>query len=194
MVRTLVFLFLCLSILSPAWGQSVTPQDLMAFPRIIGGMNLGGGVGPMAQVIVTGVGGGPLDPGDIVRVILNPACSGLCPCAGWIFSGLAVGPMGTATARIDCMFGGCCLSPGAARIDVAPASGAPPFTIRTYNAAVSPDWDGGACNNWVNLPDFIFFGNSYVTGVGGCSDYDGDGRTALSDFVWFAANWARVCP
>ncbi len=194
MTRTWVLVFILLLIPLVAWGQTVSPQDGMLFPRIIGGMNIGGGrVPPCAQVTVTGTLINPLGPGDWIEVNVNPMCApAICPCAGWMFTAPVVGgpPFGSAT--VNCMFGGCCSGavPFTAWIVVQPAG----VIIRTYNDAVSADWDGFACNAMVGLPDFMYFANAYMSGLGGCSDYSGDGRTSLADFMCFASNWGKVCP
>lgn len=179
--------------------QSVEPQDSMFNPRIVGGMNIGGGtVSAFAQVTVTGTGPGPLNrlnPGDVVEVWLAPGVPTLCYCSGRVFRGVAAGAPGTASVTIDVMYGGCATAtPSVAWIDRLPGGVPPAIRLRTYTDAVSADWDGVMCNTMVTLADFAFFGGCFMIGGCNCADYSGDGVTSLVDFIFFAQNWGFLCP
>jgi len=99
---------------------------------------------------------------------------------------------GTTNANGDVTFavaaGGCTMGANAMTIR---ANNAP---IRTYTNVKSPDFDGVAANGQVVLADFTVFGNAYVLGAPGCTDYFNDGATGLTDFTAFGACWAKVCP
>ncbi len=99
---------------------------------------------------------------------------------------------GTTNANGDVSFavaaGGCTMGANAITIR---ANNVP---IRTYVNVKSPDYDGVAGNGAVVLADFTVFGNAYVTGAPGCTDYYNDGATGLGDFTAFGSCWARTCP
>lgn len=82
--------------------------------------------------------------------------------------------------------GGCSLAVHAVRIR---ANGVP---IRVYPRLLSPDFDGQG-DGVVALSDFTFFGNAYIAGAPGCTDYYNDGTTGIDDFSGFAACWGRNC-
>lgn len=99
---------------------------------------------------------------------------------------------GTTDANGDVSFavaaGGCTMGANAVKIR------ANNVDIRTYENVKSPDFDGVAGNGQVVLADFTTFGNAYVTGAPGCTDYFNDGSTSLGDFSAFGLCWAQVCP
>ena len=59
-------------------------------------------------------------------------------------------------------------------------------TIRAYDAAKSPDFDGAGGDGSVSLPDLISFSNAFVGNTPGCHDYDNDGGTTLADLILFS--------
>lgn len=99
---------------------------------------------------------------------------------------------GTTDANGDVTFGvaagGCTMGANAIKVR------ANNVDIRTYTNVKSPDFDGVSGNGQVVLADFTVFGNAYVLGAPGCTDYYNDGATGLTDFTAFGACWAQVCP
>lgn len=70
-------------------------------------------------------------------------------------------------------------------------------TVRNYQNAKSPDYDGAGGNLEVNVADLIVFGNEFTdVTTNECHDYDNDGNTGLSDLIVFSSAFARVvqCP
>ncbi len=99
---------------------------------------------------------------------------------------------GTTDANGDVEFalsvGGCVLGANAIKVR------ANNVDIRVYESVKSMDFDGTAGNGEVALTDFTYFGNQYVAGAPGCSDYDNTGATGLTDFTVFGQCWGSSCP
>jgi hypothetical protein len=84
--------------------------------------------------------------------------------------------------------GGCTLGTNAMKIR------ANNVEIRAYPSVKSPDYNGVAGDGQVALVDFTVFGNAYVAGAPGCTNYFNDGSTGLTDFTCFGACWGANCP
>jgi hypothetical protein len=70
-------------------------------------------------------------------------------------------------------------------------------TIRDYENAKSPDYDGGGGTLLVNLPDLIQFSNEFLnTAPNECHDYDNTGETTLPDLIIFSPPFlgSNTCP
>jgi hypothetical protein len=99
---------------------------------------------------------------------------------------------GTTDANGDVTFavaaGGCTMGANAMKIR------ANQVEVRNYPNVKSPDYNGVAGDGMVVLADFTTFGNAYVTGAPGCTDYYNDGVTGLPEFTTFGGCWAKACP
>lgn len=70
-------------------------------------------------------------------------------------------------------------------------------TIRDYENAKSPDYDGGGGNFSVNLADLIQFSNEFLNSAPNeCHDYDNTGEVTLPDLIIFSPPFlgSNVCP
>lgn len=105
-------------------------------------------------------------------------------CAGAVLTG-------TTDANGDVSFaiaaGGCTVGANALTIR---ANNTP---IRTTENVKSADFNGTSGDGQVALADFTVFGNAYVAGAPGCTDYYNDGATGLSDFTAFGNVWGLNC-
>lgn len=69
-------------------------------------------------------------------------------------------------------------------------------TIRAYESAKSPDFDGSGGDGAVGLADLVTFSSAFLGNSPGCHDYDNDGATGLSDLILFGQAFvsASQCP
>ncbi len=182
---------------NPPWPYEefcdVFPQDNMAAPRIVG-IPFGGAYPfPMAliEVHMYTESGLPMAGADL-QIFFHGTCANdqLCWCPNGTYSGTT---NAEGVVYFYIALGGCCQMPDAAMIRLDLGSGF--YPLRIYDTVASPGFDGGygPQNCDVTLTDFTYFANALLTGAGGCSDYDGDGTTALGDFVVFGETWGSSC-
>ncbi len=191
-MRTLALsLLLCIVATAIAGAQpcpelcTVMPQDNMISPRIMGiptevpHLPVG-----MVEVCVRDSSNLPI-PDCLVTVWVDPACDDILCFCGFPMSGRTDAQ---GCVMIQCRFGGCCWE------DLPEAwITADEVLIRTGYWVVSPDFDGAVGDCRVMLPDFMTFSHGYQSHYGGCTDYTGDNRTDLSDFIIFGSAWGSFC-
>jgi hypothetical protein len=182
---------------NPPWPYEefceVFPQDNMDHPRLVGVPFGGTYPFPAAwiEVHIYDYQWHPL-PGVEIQVLFDPVCASdrLCWCPNGTYEGIT---NAQGVAYLYVALGGCCERPQAAMICMDTPWG--PYPLRIYDTVASPGYAGapspGNCD--VSLPDFVYFGDAYLAAAGGCSDYDGDGSTTLSDFVTFGSTWGVSC-
>ena len=125
--------------------------------------------------------------GVYVVVELNSECDApLCVCDMADLTGYT---NASGQVVINVGLGGCCHVDGGA----AAAIYADGVVIRSYDYVVSPDWNEALGNCVMGLDDFTIFGNYWVSGAGGCTDYDGNGATGIVDFSIFGQGWRQGC-
>jgi hypothetical protein len=185
----LLLLLAAAAVANPYPEMFLYPMDEMEYPRLVGipdGM-VGDppGRSPHSEVTITLLNWGEPAANAFVEVVINPACTGVRICEGAVLSGFT-DENGQLT--LNMALGGCCDLPQAVFLE------AWSIRVRELDMIVSPDWDQAVGNGSVGLPDFVAFGNLYVTGQGGCTDYTGDGLTDISDFIIFSTGgWGRMC-
>ena len=174
-----------------AFNSSVLPSDAYVYPRVTGILDQRDGAPnphPLADLYVTvrNFANVPI-PNAYVEVVFSTLCDDpVCMCDGIILDGYT-DPTGLVIINLG--YGGCCYVEGGAAVAVY-AEG---VVVRAFEYAVSPDWDEVEGNCIMGLADFTVFGNYWVSGEGGCTDYDGDGATALIDFTTFGQGWVQGC-
>jgi len=70
-------------------------------------------------------------------------------------------------------------------------------TVRDYEHAKSPDYDGDSGDGVVNLADLIQFANEFLNASPNeCHDYDNTGETTLPDLILFSPPFlhSNHCP
>jgi hypothetical protein len=168
----------------------VYPQDLMAHPRIVGIPFGGTYPHPMARIEVQmfDFSWNPW-PGVDVWLLVDPDCANNDLC--WCWNGTYTATTNAqGVAYLYVSLGGCCGTPEAMTLWLEGG-----YPLRTYDFVVSPAYEGAPdpqdCA--VALGDFSYFGHALLTGMQGCTDYDGSGETALADFVIFGNTWGAAC-
>jgi len=168
----------------------VSPQDQMEHPRIIGIPSGGTYPQPYARIEVQ-----MFDyywnpwPNVQIQLLVDPGCANdhLCWCSNGTYTAYT-NAQGIAYFYVSA--GGCCERPNAWTLWLGGW-----YPLRYYDVTVSPAYEGapqpGDCD--VLLGDFTYFGHALITAAPGCTDYDGDGRTALADFVIFGDAWGATC-
>jgi hypothetical protein len=168
----------------------VYPQDLMEHPRIIGIPSGGTYPQPYARIEVQ-----MFDyywhpwSNAQVQLLVDPECAteSFCWCSNGTYTA-TTNAEGIAYFYVS--VGGCCEAQGAWSLWLDGW-----YPLRYYDVAVSPAYEGapqpGDCD--VLLGDFTYFGHGLMSAAPGCTDYDGDGRTALADFVIFGDAWGATC-
>jgi hypothetical protein len=121
-------------------------------------------------------------PGASVEVLFT-ALNNICPSA--VLTGTCDS---TGTVTITFEGGGCAhVVPSAA---VVKANG---VTIRDYQNAKSPDYDGASGNGTVDLSDLIDFSNQFLdVEPNECHDYDNNGNTGLEDLIVFGGPFLNL--
>jgi hypothetical protein len=165
---------------------SVFPPDLQACPRTTGFPNEPA-PHPSANLDITvrNFAAQPIQ-GAYVEVVIHPVCTGICICSTANHTGYT---NAEGEVVINLGYGGCCHIVGAPAV-VIYADGIP---IRAFDYAVSPDWNGVTGDCQMALDDFILFGNVWVSGAGGCTDFDGSCVTDIADFTMFGQAWSQGC-
>ena len=168
------------------FNSSVLPPDGYAFPRVAGFLNEPA-PHPFADLIITvrNFANVPI-PSAYVEVVFSTLCEEICQCETFVMTGYT-DPSGQVT--INLAYGGCCYVEGGAAVAIY-AEGA---VIRAFEYAVAPDWNGAVGNCIMGLDDFTHFGTYWVSGEGGCTDYDGNGDTSFIDFTMFGQAWTLGC-
>jgi hypothetical protein len=168
----------------------VTPQDQMANPRIIGIPAGGTAPHPMARIEVQ-----MFDfswqpwAGVDVWLLVDPDCADndFCWCANGTYTA-TTNSQGKAYFYVS--VGGCCETQNAWTLWLEGS-----YLLRAWNVAVSPAYEGTPdpqdCD--VALADLSYFGQALTSGAPGCTDFDGNGATALPDFVIFGNTWGAAC-
>lgn len=164
---------------------TVLPLDEQAEPRILGiPSDSGAPAAALIDVWIIGYSGYPWVNGH-VQLEFPGGAEGLCICEGAILSGYTDEE---GHVQLKVLLGGCLEGPDVAEIVLDGG-----VRIRSVDSVVSPDWSGQECDGEIGLADFTLFSSGYTSAAQGCSDFTGDGRTSLEDFIIFGSAWGRSC-
>ncbi len=194
-IVTLVVLLLCATAgANPPFPYEerfrVYPQDQMEHPRIIGIPSGGTYPQPYARIEVQmfDYAWNPW-PGVQIEMLVDPQCANDNFC--WCWNGTYTATTNAqGIAYFYVSVGGCCEHPNAWSFWLDSW-----YPLRSYDVSVSPAYEGvpqaNDCD--VLLADFTTFSHGLIAAAPGCTDYDGDGATALADFVIFGDAWGATC-